>query len=125
MALVNANGGCVQFLNTNSTFASNYTGQMYMTQSDCTNNSECKPTRGGDKQKNCTCCKKTEGGTISGFSPSTSIPVSDSCSQFNGQNGSYGCVETTLWSLSKCKKPLPKNDTPLSEEMKRIKELLS
>ena len=125
MALVNANGGCVQFLNTNSTFASNYTGQMYTTQSDCTNNSECKPTRGGDKQKNCTCCKKTEGGTISGFSPSTSIPVSDSCSQFNGQNGSYGCVETTLWSLSKCSQELPNDDWPigLDESIIRMQKL--
>ena len=62
MALVNANGGCIQFLSTSGAFASSYSGQMYPTQSDCNANSECRPSDG--ETKHCTCCKKTENGTI-------------------------------------------------------------
>ena len=59
--------------------------------------------RGGET-KHCTCCKKMENGTIQGFSMNTPIPIGDSCSQFNNsQPGLYGCVDTNLWSLSKCK----------------------
>ena len=125
MALVNANGGCIQFLSTSGAFASSYSGQMYPTQSDCNANSECRPSDG--ETKHCTCCKKTENGTVVGFSLSTAIPVGDSCSQFNNsQPGLYGCVDTNLWSLSKCKNqgPVPTNDTQLSEEIKRYKQLL-
>ena len=125
MAIVNANGGCIQFLSTSGPFASSYSGQMFTTKIDCENNTECKPS--GGETKHCTCCKKTENGTISGFSLSTAIPVGDSCSQFNNsQPGLYGCVDTNLWSLSKCKNqgPIPTNNTQLSEEIKRYKQLL-
>ena len=97
---------------------------MFTTKIDCENNTECKPS--GGETKHCTCCKKTENGTISGFSLSTAIPVGDSCSQFNNsQPGLYGCVDTNLWSLSKCKNqgPIPTNNTQLSEEIKRYKTI--
>ena len=126
MAIVNANGGCIQFLSTSGPFASSYSGQMFTTKIDCENNTECSPSDGGET-KHCTCCKKGENGTISGFSLSTAIPVGDSCSQFNNsQPGLYGCVDTNLWSLSKCKNqgPIPTNNTQLSEEIKRYKQLL-
>ena len=109
----------------------------YNTCCDDPNNPNCTPTIQYDEcckyerqgeTKHCTCCKKTENGTIAGFSLSTAIPIGDSCSQFNNsQPGLYGCVDSTTWSLAKCKQPLP-NDVPveldLAEEIKRYKQLL-
>ena len=77
--------------------------------------------------KHCTCCKKMKDGTVGGFSLNTAIPVGDSCSQFNNsQPGLYGCVDSTTWSLVKCKQPLPNDpvDFNLAEEIKRYKQLL-
>jgi hypothetical protein len=124
MAVVNANGGCIQFLSTSSAFASSYTGPMFTTKIDCEDNTECKPSN--QETKNCTCCRKTENGTVAGFSISTAIPVGDPCSQFNNsQPGVYGCVDTNLWSLSKCKNnDTPTNTTQIDEEIKRYKQLL-
>jgi len=122
MALTNANGGCIQFLSTSATFASGYSGQMYTTQSDCTANSECKPTGGDRETKQCTCCRKEEGGLISGFSVTQSIPVGDPCSQFdNSQPGVYGCADSTIWDAKDCE---PRDDHSIAEEIKRYKQLL-
>ena len=67
---------------------------------------------------------------VVGFSITTAIPVGDSCSQFNNsQPGLYGCVDSTTWSLVKCKTQIGPphimtGDLDLSEEIKRYKQLL-
>ena len=118
MALVNANGGCIQFLSTNGAFTSSYSGQMYPTQSDCNANSECAPTRGDEIL--CQCCK---GGNPQ--SMSQSVPANPGCSVLNG-GGYWNCQPAQSQPIS-CKKPLPDlPDIPieLAEEIKRYKTLL-
>ena len=54
-------------------------------------------------KKNCTCCKEDDNGTISGFSPSTPILTTASCSQFNDpSNGITNCVDSPLWDEKEC-----------------------
>jgi hypothetical protein len=70
------------------------------------NNEECCRYEGGGETKKCICCRKAEGGGVSGIGITTQIPVSDSCSQFNNPPLIFGCKDSTLWSLSKCKPPI-------------------
>ena len=108
MSLVNANGGCIQFLNTNATFTSGYSGQMFPTQADCNDNTECRPTRGNNEMIDCYRC-------------SNGNPTGN---MFPGPNCPSGWESILTFNPKDCKKPLPTNDTPLSEEIKRYKELL-
>jgi hypothetical protein len=55
-------------------------------------------------EKNCTCCKA---GEPLGQSPVTSIPITDSCSQFNGQSGWYDCQDSNVFDPKKCKQTIP------------------
>jgi hypothetical protein len=67
-----------------------------------TNYCDCCPI----PQKSCTCCKA---GEPLGQSPVTPVPITGSCSQFNGQSGWYGCVENTVFDPAKCKQNYPNN----------------
>ena len=73
---------------------------QYTTLQDCEDN--CGDPTGGGKTKKCTCCKKGENGQITGYNVPTTIPVSDSCSQFDTPPSMYGCAESTVWDVKKC-----------------------
>ena len=117
MALVNANGGCIQFSSTNTTYASSYAGQMFTTKIDCENTTECRPSNG--EMIECQCCN---GGNPQ--SMSQSVPANPGCSVLE-VGGLWNCQPQQSQPIS-CKKPLPTNDVPieLAEEIKRYKTLL-
>jgi len=118
MALVNANGGCIQFGSTNTTYTSNYSGQMYTTQSDCTANSPCSED-GGDDKIQCQCC---DGGYAQ--SMAQWVPATPGCSVLNG-GGLYNCQPQQSTPIS-CgdDHERPGDAVELAEEIKRYKELL-
>ena len=111
-----------QTINISAFISGGYNWTLYPIEADCDANEDCKSH---GETKHCTCCKKTENGTIGGFSVTTAIPVGDLCSQFdNSQPGLYGCVDSTTWSLSKCKNQDQPIEVELAEEIKRYKQLL-
>tara|TARA_R110000765_G_scaffold215419_1_gene320230 strand:- start:95 stop:949 length:855 start_codon:yes stop_codon:yes gene_type:complete len=93
------------------------------------NNCECC-SKEEEETKHCTCCSEVE---VGGISQNTSIPIGDSCSQFNNsQPGLYGCEDSTVWNINSCKdvpvaqtkeKVTPERNN-LKEEITRIKKLM-
>ena len=109
MAILNANGGCIQFGSTNASFSSSYTGQMYQTQTDCAANSKCGPTivSGGEKTE---CHRCHQGSPISNM-----FPTPPGCPP--------GWETIPPFNPDSCEHDLDTVDT-LTEEIKRFRELL-